>query len=457
MYDEWVNTQKLVIGYVFSSSKVLIFQKVRSVLSVEHFTGKYAELWDLLIRYFDKRQAVLTLPVLRDLARSKKWTEQQILDYEQVLSDCEEAAQTVTENDINYYADRLVDLYREVAFNEVMAQGTKLLYEDNFTKARDHVLTKLSELEKTGITYVSEMNLRDGMEEFIQQVSQAKVQQREKIYFGLNSLDNSVLGLWRGDFVLVAGFAGVGKTAFCVNMGVEVAHIQKRNVVYITTETVLDSLKRRVVSRVSKLPLFNVAVSSTTMKSGKLADEQKETLLSIKKFLLQGDTGQFMIAQAPPDVSLSWLKGKLLQYESSFKIELVILDDLRNFRPETRRGQEWEEFNDLLKGCKAVARTHAGRGVPIITPYQTSRAGYKAAKEAEGHKYEPTALSSSSEAERTPDLVITLWSDSVDVSDLTLRVMKQRDGESGRELRVKAEFDFSNFYELEQGTINVDI
>ena len=268
MYDEWVNTQKLVIGYVFSSSKVLIFQKARSVLSVEYFTGKYAELWDLFTRYFDKRQAVLTLPVLRDLARGKKWTEQQILEYEQVLSECEDAAQTVTENDISYYADRLVDLYREVAFNEIMTQGTKLLYEGSFVVARDHVLTKMSELEKAGITYTSEMNLRDGMDEFIHKVSQAKVQQKEKIYFGLNSLDSTVLGLWRGDFALIAGFAGVGKTSFCVNLGIEVAHIQKRNVLFITTETVIDSLKRRVVSRISKLPLFDVPVSSTDMKSG---------------------------------------------------------------------------------------------------------------------------------------------------------------------------------------------
>ena len=175
----------------------------------------------------------------------------------------------------------------------------------------------------------------------------------------------------------------------------------------------------------------------------------------IKKFLTQAETGEFVIVQAPTNASLPWLRGKLLQYESAFKLELVILDDLRNLRPEKRRSQEWEEFNDLLKGCKAIARTHAGRGVPIISPYQISRSGYKAAKESDNHRYELTALSSSSEAERTPDLVMTLWADPADITDLILRVIKQRDGATGRELRVKAEFDFQNFYELEQGRVDL--
>lgn len=454
MFDEWLTTQKIVIGYVYTSSKVSVFQLARSVLCPEYFTGKYAELWDLFARYFDKRQAILTLPVLRNLARSKKWTEQQILEYEQVLAECEDAAQTVTEGDIGYYADRLVALYREVSFNEIMTKGAELLYKADFVKARNYVLTGLSKLEKTGITYTSEMSLRDGVEEFIHKISQAKLQQKEKIYFGLSALDNAVMGLWRGDFALVAGFTGVGKTAFCVNMGVEVAYVQKRNVIFVTTETVIDSLQRRVFARMSKLPLFNTSVSSREMKEGVLTDEQKDTLLQIRKYLEQGDTGHFIIVQAPPDASLSWLRGKLLQYETVFKVELVILDDLRNLRPDDRRGQEWEEFNDLLKGCKAIARTHAGRGIPIISPYQISRSGYKAARESGDHRYELTALSSSSEAERTPDLVMTLWGNPEDEKDIRLRIIKQRDGETGREVSLRVEFDFQNFYEVSEGLIN---
>jgi replicative DNA helicase len=452
MFEEWVAVQKIVIGYVFSSGKVSALQRARTFLCPEYFTGKYAELWQLLVRYFDKCQEVITLAVLRDLARSQKWTEQRILEYEQVVAECEESAQIITESDVGYYADRLVDLYREVSFNEIMTKGTEFLFKDSYKKARDYVITKLSDLEKIGITYTSEMSLRDGVDEFIQKLSQAKLQQKEKIYFGISSLDNSVLGLWRGDFVLAAGFAGVGKTTFCVHTGVEVAHVQRRNVLYVTTETVIDSLKRRIFARMSRLPMFKVSVSSREMKEGVLTSEQKDTLLQIQQFLKQGDTGQFVVIQAPPEASLAWLRGKLLQYESQFKVELVILDDLRNLRPEARRGQEWEEFNDLLKGCKAIARTHAGRGVPIITPYQTSRAGYKAAREADGNRYDLTALSSSSEAERTPDLVLTLWGNPEDDTDVKLRIIKQRDGESGREVRLRAEWDYQNYFEIEDGS-----
>ena len=452
MQEEWLRLQKIIIGFLFSSGDASALQRARTSVSGRNFTGKYGEFWRNLIKYYDRHQCMLTLPILRDSARAKRWDEQKLMEYEQVLYDCQEAAENIQPGDFSYYLDRMVDVYRQTMFVESMSSGMKLLQEKGFVPARNAVLESLSKIDEGGISYTSETDLHTGVEDFIRNVSEAKVQHALAVRFGLPQLDDIVLGLRRGDFCLVSAFAGVGKTSFCVNTAVDVAFAQKKNVVYITTETTKEGgLLRRIFARISRLPLFDTPVSSVDMKSGKLTPEQNQTLLQIKEHIKRGDVGRFKVVQAPPDITLGWLRGRLLQYEADFPLDLVILDDLRNVHPSRRRNSEWEEFNDLLKGAKALARTHAGKGVPLVSPYQISREGEKSRLSGDSKRYTLTALSSSSEAERSPDIVIAEVREGDEQDSLVLHILKNRDGRANVEVKVRVEFDFQLFYEVEGG------
>lgn len=456
MHSDWLKLQKLVIGFLFNSGKVSDLQKARTYVEGRYFTDKYGEFWRLIIAYYDKHQNMLSLPILRDLARAKKWTEQKLMEYEQLLDECQEVAQGIRDGDFTYYLDRMIDSYRQTMFSEAMSEGMDSLQKQGFLPARDLVLTKLSSIDRGGGFYASETDLRGGVDAFIKSVSEAKVQHAAAVRFGLPKLDDVILGLRRGDFCLIAAFAGVGKTSLCVNTAVDVAFTQFKNVVYVTTETVIDGLLRRIFSRLSRLPLFDVPIPSSAMKAGKLTSEQNETLLKIKAHIKSDKPGRFKVVQAPPDASLGWLRGRLLQFESSFRVDLVILDDLRNLKAASNRRSEWEEFNDLLKGAKALARTHAGHGVPLISPYQISREGQKARQNSNSDRYTLMALSSSSEAERSPDVVITEIPSEDEQESMVLHVLKQRDGKTNKEVRVRAEFDFQLFEEINEGEFGID-
>jgi len=337
-----------------------------------------------------------------------------------------------------------------VTFSDLMSKGAEVVHKEGFIPARDMVLKQLSELEKTSVNYISEVELRDETEAFVEAVREAKIARAQSVFFGLPEFDNAVMGLRDGDLCLIAGFTGVGKTAFCVNTGVNVCFKQKKNVVYITTETTVKPLTRRIYSRLSTLDLFKHPIKVSSMKSGNLSLEEIETLTKINEYMKHGNHGRFMVVQAPPRANLAWLRGRLIQYEGSFKVDLVILDDLRNMVSAVQRRNEWEDFNDLLKGSKELARTHVGRGVPIISPYQISREGQKNLTDA--RKYKLTDLSSSSEAERTPDLVISLIHPEDDPHKIFLNIMKQRDGVTGSEFELGIKYDYQLFYELVDGS-----
>ena len=448
---EWEEIQRIVIGYLFTEGEAKDVREAKNVLHSDFFTEKKKELWGLVVAYEERYSESLSLEVFRNLTRAQRWTEIKLLDYEQEIAACEDEAEGKSKGEFRYYVERLAEVYREISFANLMQEGAQSNHKKGFFPARDLVLKGLSGLEKTSISYEAEIDLQDETEAFIQSMKESKLAHSQSVFFGLPSFDNAVMGLREGDLCLFAGFTGVGKTALCVNTGVNVCYKQGKNVVYVTTETTVKPLTRRIYSRMSKLDMFKNSVKLSNMKAGNLTPEENDTLLQINEYMKHGTHGHFVLIQAPPGADLSWLRGRLIQYEGSFKIDLVIMDDLRNLVSGTNRRNEWEEFNDLLKGSKGLARTHAGRGVPIISPYQISREGHKNLG-TDIRRYKLTDLSSSSEAERSPDLVVSLIPQDDSTDRLSLHIMKQRDGETGREFEVGIEFEYQHFHEVVEGT-----
>lgn len=452
MYDEsWIKAQKVVLGYIFCNGKPAM-QKVFALLHVEYFSGQLQQLWKVFSRFYTKYAGVITLQVMREEARKIGLKEDVLFEYEQLLAECEEQASEVTDSEFLWYIGRLRELYQQVEFMNLVNEGTMSFQKEGLKLARQKMMAGLNKLESDDVEHKIETTIIDEVDNFIEEVGNAKeAMYKEAVHFGLPGIDNYVLGLRPGDCILIAGFAEVGKTALCVNTCVEAIANQQKNVLFVTTETVSKELLRRLFGRISKLPLFNSPINSTHFKSGQLTKEERETLQAIKKWIKTGKHGRLGVVQAPSGATLAWLKGVMYNYEQKFKLDLVILDDLRNMKPTVRRRQEWEEFNDMIKDFKMIARTHAGRGVPLITPYQISREGQKRIMlESSEKRYKLMDLSSSSEAERTPDLIVTLARlDNDAPNDVTFDILKLRGGKPITGVKLKVQFEHQYFYELD--------
>jgi len=261
-------------------------------------------------------------------------------------------------------------------------------------------------------------------------------------YFGFE-LDGS-------PYYLLDTFFVNHNTTTCIGIAVNVAMEQKKNVVFITTETIRSQLRRRIFSRMTKLSALRPSppVSSRAMKSGELAKAEAETLVKLKEYLKSSSHGALMVAQAPTNATMSWLRGRLLQYETMFRVDVVILDDIRNMLPYPRRQKEYEEIGQLLRDLKKIAVTHAGRGVPVISPYHISREEYKKALENKTKPYTLAGMASSSEAERLSDVIISLWQKEDVPNDIRVDILKMRDGRAGRRYEFRAEFDYQYLYEV---------
>lgn len=452
MQDEYLELQKRIIGWLFYGRSPKDFYKARACLRLEFFQGYYRAAWKSMVRYNSETTGLLTLQFLRDYLRAKKSKEEKIFELEKVLEECKDSIEGFDSGAFVWSLGRLKEVYKQIKFVEIQDESYKVLDEGGFDKARDYMLTALSGLEGGILETTPEGFIVDEAKSFIGEVSgQQRVRRTSAVNFGLPTLDNEILGLRKGDMCLVLGWVGVGKTTLLVNSAVDMCFNQEKNVVFVTTETMRAQLKERIFSRITKMTDFGVPVSVRDMRSGELTDEQKESLLHIKPYIESKPHGVIMVTQAPASATMSWLTGKLLQYESMFKVDVLLLDDIRNMVPSPRRQQGHEEIAQLLRDFKRLARTHANDGIPVVSPYHINREMYKRARD-ENKRCDLSGLASSAEAERQTDIVLFLFQTE---QNLEIEVLKMRAGRTGARIRVGTEFDYQLFYEMAE--MDVDI
>jgi replicative DNA helicase len=217
---------------------------------------------------------------------------------------------------------------------------------------------------------------------------------------------------------------------------------QGKNVFFVTSETTRAMTRRRIVARHSLEQKFgyNQGLNSNDLKNGTLTPAAKNKLIEVATDLDANETyGQLYIAQVPRGATLATVEARLVRYAQQQPLDLVVIDYLALLKPDRRRDSAVTEFSDLLRDTKVLAATFdSGRGVPIISPWAMNRDRFTQAKK-DGY-YTLASLADTSEAEKSPDLLLALLGSDEGASKVRAQFLKNRDGEVGTAFTLEANF-----------------
>lgn len=224
---------------------------------------------------------------------------------------------------------------------------------------------------------------------------------------------------------------------------------QGKNVVFFSTETVREQIRRKIIARHSRLEKFGLpqGLNTRDLKNGTLSPEEEEIYQKVvEDFTTNPAYGRIYIVQVPRSASITSLDHQLRRLQNIFHIDFVVMDYLALLTPERSRTSTREELANILKEAKKVATSFDnGRGVPFLSPWQVSRAARDDAERI--GSYTSRALSETAEATNSADMIVSLLAP-LDNSDriamLTMQVLKNRDGETAQSIMV--EVDYANAY-----------
>lgn len=241
----------------------------------------------------------------------------------------------------------------------------------------------------------------------------------------LPEIDSVRNGLMHSELMLVAAFTGQFKTTFTLNMAyqaafagyhvgfvsLEMSHKEMRTKLYVLHTCNQIFLETKYAHLVNKITTNDVIY-------GNLSEEALEFYqYAVKDMVTNKDYGRLFVWQ--PDASATSIEdigAKFLEFDNDlknegFSLDLGCIDYLTLLAPPSgkKNMDANEALNETIKLTKRLCLTfNNGQGLRIISPFQTNRKGYEEAIKGDG-QYQLTALSNAHEAERSADLVISLF------------------------------------------------
>ncbi len=173
---------------------------------------------------------------------------------------------------------------------------------------------------------------------------------------GFSGLDNVLVGMGKGDLVLIGARPGMGKTSFALNIASNVARKTGRQVCIFSLEMSKQQLVERMLSS-------EAMVESGKLRSGALSKEDWDKLARASEYLAACE----IYIDDTSGITITGMKAKLRKMKN---LGLVVVDYLQLMQSDKKIDNRVLEVGDISRNMKLMAKD---LGVPVVCCAQLSR------------------------------------------------------------------------------------
>ena len=173
---------------------------------------------------------------------------------------------------------------------------------------------------------------------------------------GFSGLDDTLVGMGKGDLILVGARPGMGKTSFCLNIASNVASQTKKTVCIFSLEMSCEELVARMLSSEGMVDSYNI-------RSGKLTPDDWTNLAHAADKLAECD----ILIDDTTGLTVTGMKAKLRRVKN---LGLVVIDYLQLMQSDRKTDNRVNEVADISRNMKILAKELR---VPVICCAQLSR------------------------------------------------------------------------------------
>ncbi len=240
---------------------------------------------------------------------------------------------------------------------------------------------------------------------------------------GFYDFDKMTRGLQKNQVIIIAGRPGSGKSAFALNIALNVAIKEKKSVAFFSLEMSAEEITKRMFGCVGK-------IDGDVLKTGKLKNtdwkkwNEVMSQLSDTKLTLDDSGG----------MTVSEIRRKCRKLKnSSDGLDLIVIDYLQLLSSSSKyAGQRVQEVSEISRDIKKLAMELE---IPVIALAQLSRSVEQ--RKGEDSKPKLSDLRESGSIEQDADMVLFLHSDDYGKYETNLNrkiellIAKHRAGQTG--------------------------
>ncbi|MBE7016051.1 MAG: replicative DNA helicase [Ruminococcaceae bacterium] len=385
-----LEAEKAVIGCIMQDNKALA-ASAEIVKADDFYFDANREIYAISMELFNENTPVDVVTVSDRLTRYDKLDAVGGVAYLTSLM----MSITTTEN-VVYYAKiiREKSVLRRLsktatAINSIaVAQDTET--ETVLERATQMIIDVVSEQGKGEIVPVSDI-IMEAYQEMVENSSNPN--KLTGVPTGFDELNRRCGGFHGGEFILIAGRPGMGKSSFAVNIAEHVAISEGKTVAVFNLEMPKEAVLKRILCS-------QAYIDSSKLITGKMEGEDWARLGKVLD----------KIASAPlyiddsSVVTVSEIRAKCQRLKQTRGLAMVVIDYLQLMQGSGRNESRQQEISDISRSLKIMAKE---LGVPVVALSQLSRA-------SESRQDKRPMLSDIRESgaiEQDADMVIFLYRD----------------------------------------------
>ncbi len=356
-----LEAEKTVLGALLIDPDVIL--KVLPILSASDFYDPvYRVVFEACTKLHDDRQPLDFVTVANELKSDAKI---ESLGGSAFLANLAESVPTAS--NAASYARIVHQKSLQRALIAVGQRISKLGYEEGSDSAE---LVERSHLEVLSLSHAADQSAPETLADIsVRRYDQVAELQSgnnpaalRSVKTGFSNIDYYFNGLAAGSLTVIAARPSMGKTSLAVNMAMNAATGERKNVLFFSLEMAKEEISDRITASL-------LGVSTWQMQKGDMTDEQVGQLGAVIDTV--SDLPLFI--DDDPDSTISNIRAKAIRHQLEHGLDLLIVDYLQLIEPPPGKSREnrVQEVSAISRGLKKLAKElHA----PVIALSQLSRA-----------------------------------------------------------------------------------
>lgn len=359
--DSVILAEQSLLGALMQEPEKLV--EVKAAVDVEDFYDeKNKDIYNAILRLDEAGIIPDTTTIFEEINNSGAFKSMDASLYIVELYDI-----TPSTRNIMHYANlvKRYSIYREIrsallSSTEEMNQGNADI--DSLTATLFDQVERAMERAKTS----QFKNMKDVTDEVFQEIVARMSGEGQNIAIptGFSTLDQLV-GLGKGDLIILAARPSMGKTAFALNIALNVAgknhrdESEKKTVALFSLEMGADQLVSRMICSEGML-------DSEKIKKGTLDNDDMMKLETAVHFLNQKN----IFIEDSAFIKVNEVKAKCKLLKNEHGLDLVVIDYLQLLQGSKRTDNRQQEVSEISRSLKQMARELE---CPVIALSQLSR------------------------------------------------------------------------------------
>ena len=359
--DSVILAEQSLLGALMQEPEKLV--DVKAAVDVEDFYDeKNKDIYNAILRLDEAEIIPDTTTIFEEINNSGAFKSMDASLYIVELYDI-----TPSTRNIMHYANlvKRYSIYREIrsallSSTEEMNQGNADI--DSLTATLFDQVERAMERAKTS----QFKNMKDVTNEVFQEIVARMSGEGQNIAIptGFSTLDQLV-GLGKGDLIILAARPSMGKTAFALNIALNVAgknhrdESEKKTVALFSLEMGADQLVSRMICSEGML-------DSEKIKKGTLDNDDMMKLETAVHFLNQKN----IFIEDSAFIKVNEVKAKCKLLKNEHGLDLIVIDYLQLLQGSKRTDNRQQEVSEISRSLKQMARELE---CPVIALSQLSR------------------------------------------------------------------------------------